>query len=112
MHAACSKAPSGSAPPGTQDLPPRTTLRGGAAFKFDALLISYETMLKEQNMLARIPFSAAIFDEAHKLKAAGSSTRKAAMRLDIKWKLLLTGGDAQPEGGSPGSVWRAAGCGC
>ena len=39
----------------------------------------------------RFHFPAAIFDEAHKLKGRASSTRAAAMRLDIGWKLLLTG---------------------
>jgi SNF2 family DNA or RNA helicase len=41
--------------------------------------------------MCRIRFSAAVFDEAHKLKGAGSSTRAAAMSLDVTWKLLLTG---------------------
>ncbi|KAJ9516015.1 hypothetical protein QJQ45_024466, partial [Haematococcus lacustris] len=60
-------------------------------YRFNALLISYETLLKEQSMLCKIPFSAAVFDEAHKLKGATSSTRAAAMALRTGWTLLLTG---------------------
>ncbi len=32
-----------------------------------------------------------VFDEAHKLKGANSSTRAAAQQLDASWRLLLTG---------------------
>jgi len=38
-----------------------------------------------------ISFAAGVFDEAHKLKGASSSTRAAAQALDLDWKLLLTG---------------------
>ncbi len=37
-------------------------------------------------------WSAAVFDEAHRLKGLNSATRQAVEEMDIGWKLLLTGG--------------------
>eukprot|EP00798_Chlamydomonas_sp_ICE-L_P018819 gene18819-25364_t len=59
--------------------------------KFDALLVSYEMLLKERGLFGRIPFAVGVFDEAHKLKGINSSTRSAVMDLNVEWKLLLTG---------------------
>ncbi len=43
-------------------------------------------------MLRSVPWAAAVFDEAHRLKGINSSTRAAVEELDIDWMLLLTGG--------------------
>ncbi|KXZ48712.1 hypothetical protein GPECTOR_26g615 [Gonium pectorale] len=64
---------------------------GEAVVRFDVLLVSYDTLLKERSLLRSIPWCAAVFDEAHRLKGINSSTRATVLELDIDWLLLLTG---------------------
>lgn len=59
--------------------------------KFHVLLTSYDIALKDVNVLKQIRWAAAVFDEAHRLKAHNAQTRNALASLDIDWKLLLTG---------------------
>ncbi|EFJ48862.1 hypothetical protein VOLCADRAFT_117484, partial [Volvox carteri f. nagariensis] len=59
--------------------------------KFNVLLVSYNTLLKERSLLGTVSWAAAVFDEAHRLKGINSSTRAAVEDLDIDWLLLLTG---------------------
>ncbi|KAG2440284.1 hypothetical protein HXX76_004395 [Chlamydomonas incerta] len=65
--------------------------RGGKEVKFHVLLTSYETLRQEKSLFKSIPWAAAVFDEAHKLKGLNSSTRATVEELDIRWLLLLTG---------------------
>ncbi|GAX75745.1 hypothetical protein CEUSTIGMA_g3188.t1 [Chlamydomonas eustigma] len=71
--------------------PPNTRLIPPQGVKAEALLVSYEMLLKERNFFCRFRFAAAVFDEAHKLKGISSATRSAVEDLNIDWKLLLTG---------------------
>ncbi|GLC56571.1 hypothetical protein PLESTB_001122300 [Pleodorina starrii] len=63
----------------------------GREIKFHVLLVSYDTLLKERHLLRSLPWSAAVFDEAHRLKGINSATRAAVEDMDIEWLLLLTG---------------------
>ncbi|KAG2455048.1 hypothetical protein HYH02_000873 [Chlamydomonas schloesseri] len=65
--------------------------RGAKEAKFHVLLTSYETLRQEKSLFKSIPWAAAVFDEAHKLKGINSSTRATVQELDIRWLLLLTG---------------------
>ncbi|KAG1680184.1 hypothetical protein FOA52_000297 [Chlamydomonas sp. UWO 241] len=57
----------------------------------EALLVSYEMLLKDIGFFRKFVFAAGVFDEAHKLKGINSSTRAAVQELSVAWKLLLTG---------------------
>ncbi len=59
--------------------------------------------VQERFRLRRFSWSAAVFDEAHRLKRTNSATRQAADLLDVGWKLLLTGGSGAGAGGGTGS---------
>lgn len=54
-------------------------------------------------------WSAAVFDEAHRLKGLHSATRQAVEEMDIGWKLLLTGGSGAVAG--VGALLRTKTCG-
>ncbi|KAG2496454.1 hypothetical protein HYH03_005678 [Edaphochlamys debaryana] len=65
--------------------------KGKQQIKFHVLLTSYDTLLKERPLLRSVPWAAAVFDEAHRLKGLTSSTRAAVEEMNIEWLLLLTG---------------------
>jgi SNF2 family DNA or RNA helicase len=57
----------------------------------DLLLTSYGTLRSEKQMLARLFFEIAIFDEIQIAKNAHSQTHKALRKIDAKMRLGLTG---------------------
>ncbi|KAL7436596.1 hypothetical protein ACHAXM_005269 [Skeletonema potamos] len=60
-------------------------------YKFDAIVCSYEAVLKEKNALGRIPWKYLIIDEAHRIKNENSSLSKAVRLLNTGFRLLITG---------------------
>mmetsp|Transcript_18576 Transcript_18576/g.33600 ORF Transcript_18576/g.33600 Transcript_18576/m.33600 type:complete len:1152 (+) Transcript_18576:14-3469(+) len=60
-------------------------------YKFDALVCSYEAVLKEKTSLGRIPWKYLIIDEAHRIKNENSSLSKAVRLLNTGFRLLITG---------------------
>jgi SWI/SNF-related matrix-associated actin-dependent regulator of chromatin subfamily A member 5 len=60
-------------------------------YKFDALVCSYEAVLKEKSSLGRIPWKYLIIDEAHRIKNENSSLSKAVRLLSTGFRLLITG---------------------
>ncbi len=60
-------------------------------YKFDALVCSYEAVLKEKGILGRIPWKYLIIDEAHRIKNENSSLSKAVRLLSTEFRLLITG---------------------
>ena len=60
-------------------------------YKFDALVTSYEAVLKEKSALGKIPWKYLIIDEAHRIKNENSSLSKAVRLLSTDFRLLITG---------------------
>ncbi|KAL7551496.1 hypothetical protein ACHAWF_014686 [Thalassiosira exigua] len=60
-------------------------------YKFDALVCSYEAVLKEKGSLGRIPWKYLIIDEAHRIKNENSSLSKAVRLINTGFRLLITG---------------------
>ncbi|KAL3791224.1 hypothetical protein ACHAW5_000494 [Stephanodiscus triporus] len=60
-------------------------------YRFDALVCSYEAVLKEKTSLGRIPWKYLIIDEAHRIKNENSSLSKAVRLLSTGFRLLITG---------------------
>jgi SWI/SNF-related matrix-associated actin-dependent regulator of chromatin subfamily A member 5 len=60
-------------------------------FRFDALVTSYEGVLKEKNKFSKVPWHYLIIDEAHRIKNEKSSLSKAVREMDPKFRLLITG---------------------
>eukprot|EP00884_Botryococcus_braunii_P005939 jgi/Botrbrau1/15346/Bobra.0289s0003.2 len=64
-------------------------------YKFNVLLTSYEMLLRDERVLASIPYDTVIIDEAHRMKSTGSQQRAVVDRMmasgNIKFLLLLTG---------------------
>mmetsp|Transcript_9353 Transcript_9353/g.14138 ORF Transcript_9353/g.14138 Transcript_9353/m.14138 type:complete len:1141 (-) Transcript_9353:2507-5929(-) len=60
-------------------------------YKFDAIVCSYEAILKEKNALGKIPWKYLIIDEAHRIKNENSSLSKAVRELETGFRLLITG---------------------
>ncbi len=60
-------------------------------YKFDAIVCSYEAILKEKTALGRIPWKYLIIDEAHRIKNENSSLSKAVRLLETGFRLLITG---------------------
>jgi superfamily II DNA or RNA helicase len=58
---------------------------------YDLLLTSYGTLRSEKELLSRIFFEIAIFDEVQIAKNAHSQTHKALRKIDAKMRLGLTG---------------------
>ncbi|KAL3773005.1 hypothetical protein ACHAWO_003960 [Cyclotella atomus] len=71
----------------TQDLKPRED----GKYSFDALVCSYEAVLKEKTALGKIPWRYLIIDEAHRIKNENSSLSKAVRLLNTGFRLLITG---------------------
>mmetsp|Transcript_13792 Transcript_13792/g.29113 ORF Transcript_13792/g.29113 Transcript_13792/m.29113 type:complete len:1161 (-) Transcript_13792:1566-5048(-) len=60
-------------------------------YKFDALVCSYEAVLKEKSVLGKILWRYLIIDEAHRIKNENSSLSKAVRLLNTGFRLLITG---------------------
>lgn len=71
----------------SEDLKPKEDGKYG----FDALVCSYEGVLKEKTALGRIPWRYLIIDEAHRIKNENSSLSKAVRLLNTGFRLLITG---------------------
>jgi len=60
-------------------------------YGFDALVCSYEAVLKEKGTLSKIPWKYLIIDEAHRIKNENSSLSKAVRLINTDFRLLITG---------------------
>lgn len=63
----------------------------GRSTKFDALLTTYEVLLKDKTVLSRIKWNYLMVDEAHRLKNSEASLYTALLEFSTKNKLLITG---------------------
>ena len=69
---------------------------GTHPFKFDCLLITYDTLRKEAPVLGTIDWQAMVLDEAHRLKDVNSATSLALRTQYVcHWMLMLTGTPVQ-----------------
>lgn len=59
--------------------------------KADWVLTTYETLAQHHRAFARIAFSAAIFDEAQKIKNPGTVNTQAAKAMNVDFCLMMTG---------------------
>ncbi|WIA09219.1 hypothetical protein OEZ85_008629 [Tetradesmus obliquus] len=75
--------------------PSDRTVRKVLGPRFDVLLTSYETVLKDKAELKKLDYAALILDEAHRLKSRTSATRAALLELPVHWWLLLSGTPVQ-----------------
>lgn len=71
----------------TQDLP----LDENGKYRFDALVMSYEALLKEKGRLSKIPWRYLMIDEAHRIKNENSSLSRAIRTMNTEHRLLITG---------------------
>jgi len=75
---------------------PRQVAAGTHPFKFDVLLVTYDAMRKEAQMLGTIHWIAIVADEAHRLKDVNSATSVALRSFYTRdWLLMLTGTPVQ-----------------
>ncbi|XP_074310601.1 protein CHROMATIN REMODELING 5 [Silene latifolia] len=63
----------------------------GRAIKFDALLTTYEVVLKDKAVLSKIKWNYLMVDEAHRLKNSEASLYTALSEFSTKNKVLITG---------------------
>jgi SWI/SNF-related matrix-associated actin-dependent regulator of chromatin subfamily A member 5 len=59
--------------------------------KFDALVTSYEGILKEKGALGKIKWKYLIIDEAHRIKNENSSLSKVVRTMLTQFRVLITG---------------------
>lgn len=59
--------------------------------KFDALVTSYEGLLKEKGRLGKVAWQYVIIDEAHRIKNEQSSLSLAVRNMKTQYRLLITG---------------------
>ena len=60
------------------------------------LQTSYETVLRDSSVFVGIKWKTMIADEAHRFKSVSGQTRSVITRMDVMWKLLLTGALTEP----------------
>lgn len=70
---------------------PTVTSVPGRQAKFDALITTYEMVLKDSATLRELKWSALIVDEAHRLKNTEAALYKELCQWPFKSKLLVTG---------------------
>lgn len=59
--------------------------------QYDVILTTYGTLRNDMDVLGRISFDIAVFDEAQQIKNPSSQSAKAALALPASQKILLTG---------------------
>ncbi|XP_030756213.1 chromodomain-helicase-DNA-binding protein 1 [Sitophilus oryzae] len=64
---------------------------GSKRLKFNAILTTYEIVLKDKAFLGSISWAMLLVDEAHRLKNDDSLLYKALMEFDTNHRLLITG---------------------
>ncbi|KAJ8926869.1 hypothetical protein NQ314_020720 [Rhamnusium bicolor] len=80
------------------DVQSRDTIRqyewcyeGSKRLKFNAILTTYEIVLKDKAFLGSLSWAVLLVDEAHRLKNDDSLLYKALMEFDTNHRLLITG---------------------
>lgn len=58
---------------------------------YDAIITTYEYVLKHKKILKKIDFNSLIIDEAHRIKNEESQLSKCVRELNCEFKMLLTG---------------------
>ncbi|KAL8156510.1 hypothetical protein AgCh_001565 [Apium graveolens] len=65
--------------------------KNGRGIKFDALLTTYEVLLKDKGVLSRLKWNYLMVDEAHRLKNSEAALYITLSEFSTKNKLLITG---------------------
>lgn len=80
------------------DVQSRTMIRsyewchvGNKRLKFNALMTTYEILLKDKGFLGSVPWAVLAVDEAHRLKNDDSLLYKTLIEFDTNHRLLITG---------------------
>ncbi|KAH9308367.1 hypothetical protein KI387_036278, partial [Taxus chinensis] len=68
-----------------------TNKKTGRSIKFNALLTTYEVVLKDKHTLSKIKWNYLMVDEAHRLKNCEASLYTSLCEFSTKNKLLITG---------------------